>query len=273
MDKESICSQIKKVIYSINVYQNDELVSQGSGVSINENGDILTAAHVIAGQLPVTKKNISNLKIYCKGSKGKFEEYMLVTCGFKLPFDFLKDPITIDLSVLKKIKQVSNIDYLKIDPSLPKVGQNVILTGFSDETYPIFGLEEKIDFDNPIFGGKLNQKQFGELYYKEIYKSGMVGLSMPINLTESSSGIKLNAFEVYIDNGMHSGASGGPIVNSDGYLIAIITQRALSSMSTSKHPGLKVPSGSTVGISASTLLEYTDKQRLKQGLSVPWYLK
>ncbi|EHK9578220.1 hypothetical protein HJA67_004631 [Vibrio parahaemolyticus] len=60
---------------------------------------------------------------------------------------------------------------------------------------------------------------------------------------------------MHLDNGMHSGASGGPVVNMSGDVVGIITQqRAVTKASQSEVPSLVVPSGSTVAISLKPLL-------------------
>ena len=52
---------------------------------------------------------------------------------------------------------------------------------------------------------------------------------------------------------MHSGASGGPVINKSGDAVGIITQRAVTSASQKEAPSLSIPSGSTVAISIQPL--------------------
>lgn len=53
MNPAALASKLKETTYLINVFQDNEHVGSGSGVSINQKGDLLTAAHVISGRLPV----------------------------------------------------------------------------------------------------------------------------------------------------------------------------------------------------------------------------
>ena len=66
--------------------------------------------------------------------------------------------------------------------------------------------------------------------------------------------------EIYhIDNGMHSGASGGPIINSKGEFVGIITHRAVISIKIlveDKLMKMDTPSGNTYGIGTSALKCY-----------------
>jgi S1-C subfamily serine protease len=57
----------------------------------------------------------------------------------------------------------------------------------------------------------------------------------------------------YMDNGVNHGASGGPIVNENGEVIGVISQRAITSASQESVPNLMVPSGATIGLSLHPL--------------------
>ena len=52
---------------------------------------------------------------------------------------------------------------------------------------------------------------------------------------------------------MHSGASGGSMINKSGDAVGIITQRAVTSASQKEALSLSIPSGSTVAISIQPL--------------------
>ena len=66
-------------------------------------------------------------------------------------------------------------------------------------------------------------------------KSGMIGNRKSVFLFDGSLTLETELF--YIDNQLHSGASGGPVVNINADVIGIITQRAITSV-----PYLETPS-------------------------------
>ena len=72
-------------------------------------------------------------------------------------------------------------------------------------------------------------------------------------INASNSNIDLSCDIFYLDNAMHSGASGGPVINKSGDAVGIITQRAVTSASQKEAPSLSIPSGSTVAISIQPL--------------------
>ena len=85
-------------------------------------------------------------------------------------------------------------------------------------------------------------------------KSGIVGYRSNFTLNDTSNNAVYNGNIIYMDNVMHSGASGGPVVDLKGTLIGIITERAITSVPFEENPKLKVPSGSAVAISAKTII-------------------
>ncbi|MFW1911679.1 hypothetical protein [Acinetobacter ursingii] len=86
-----------------------------------------------------------------------------------------------------------------------------------------------------------------------IIKQGYIGNIRRIFANDSSQNIKIETDVFYIDNGMHSGASGGPIVNEEGVALGVLTQRAITPAHQSNDSKLKVPSGSSIGISLQIL--------------------
>jgi hypothetical protein len=66
MNKSNISEFLLKNTYLVNIFQYNQLVSQGSAFPINPNGDLLTAAHVITGKLPFEKKDIEGITILCR---------------------------------------------------------------------------------------------------------------------------------------------------------------------------------------------------------------
>ncbi len=54
---------------------------------------------------------------------------------------------------------------------------------------------------------------------------------------------------MYVDNAMHPGASGGPVVSERGEAIGVLSQRAVTAVDAGRDSMIKVPSGCTVAIS------------------------
>ena len=85
-----------------------------------------------------------------------------------------------------------------------------------------------------------------------LIKSGMISNVTDYNF-KASDKQKLEGQVFYIDNGMHSGSSGGPIIDMSEKLIGIITKRAITSVSYEESVGLSVPSGSTVALTPNVI--------------------
>jgi hypothetical protein len=273
MNNEDLCNLLKENTYLVNVYLDSELISQGTAICINENGDLLTAAHVISGKLPVQEKDILNIRIEARAEGKSFEPYSMVTCGLSFSLPMFIQPITIDLSVLKNQLSVDNRPFLKIKKTVPKIGESVIMAGYSDEVYTPFAIEKNLDYNYKDFQGHQEEIQsaFEKWMRFSMYKSGMIGRVYPINIKDSSNDLDFTANTFYVDNGMHSGASGGPVIDKQGNLIGVITQRAITSLSTSINPELEVPSGSTIAISPNTILDYINALKDRPELIIPWH--
>jgi S1-C subfamily serine protease len=59
----------------------------------------------------------------------------------------------------------------------------------------------------------------------------------------------------YIDNVLHSGASGGPVVDYKGELIGILTERAITTVPYENTPKLRVPSGAAVALTPRIMFQ------------------
>lgn len=87
-----------------------------------------------------------------------------------------------------------------------------------------------------------------------LIKHGHVGNLRRIAAENTNAAERIECDVMYIDNSMHSGASGGPIVDENGDVVAMITKRSITSASQSRYPGLEVPSGCTIGLGLQPLL-------------------
>jgi hypothetical protein len=82
-------------------------------------------------------------------------------------------------------------------------------------------------------------------------KHGVVG-NVILGTAESGGSNVLSVTAFYIDNQIHFGASGGPIVSRDGLAKGVIVKRAMTTAD-QKTGTIDVPSGSTWGISLDIL--------------------
>lgn len=267
MDTINISSKLKDVTYLINAFKGQEPfnpdtnISIGSGVAINNNGDLLTAAHVITGRTPIIREDSEDTSItyVAKTISGPLVRYIPIYCGFFLENEYLNAPLTIDLGILRPIEPQNDIPYLNISLEPVKVGKPILMSGYPDD------MELPFSYDKLLI---LNQQekqyvipQLNMIRNLLMIKSGMIGHSNSITFWDKNTGIELKGEICYIDNQMHSGASGGPVVDENTEIIGIIIQRAITSVPYEDTPDLKVPSGSTVMISPRIIKPIIDSLR------------
>ena len=273
MNAKQICDSLKKVTYLISVFKDGELVSQGTGVCINGKGDLITAAHVISGSLPVRPKDVQDLVIIARAEGNKLRQYKHLICGLNMSSSYIKAPVTIDLSILRCVESLEDVDYIEIDQSALKAGEEILMCGYSDEVTSPFDVFSNFDYKHGDFRGieSLVRNALDVSFQFSMSKRGMIGRVYNAKFSDDKLGTSLSGSSFYIDNAMHSGASGGPIVNSNGNLIGIITQRAITDYSTGEKPGLKVPSGSTIGITPGYVLEFLHQLYQEYKIHVEWH--
>lgn len=264
MHKE-ICEHIRKSVYSINVFLEEEKISSGTGFAISSKGELLTAGHVVTGRLPIKNEDVRDhkVKVFAKCPGYPAREYTPILCGITIVCDnFFTVPMQIDIALLTP-KTNSDIEVPFLDAKIksPRLGEKVLIAGFSDEVELPFcfdrhlkkdirGIEQFLQAMDIGFQADMNNLMI---------KEGMVGNHRGIIFESSSSQVKVEGDFFYIDNGMHSGASGGPVVNFAGEAVGIITQRAITKVPYEDTPRLKVPSGATLGISLKPLLVINQK--------------
>lgn len=268
MDKVKLCSSLEQTTYVIKAYENDEPYSEGSGFCINKNGFLITAAHVVTGRTPIREEDYlnENVKIVAKTKKELPRTYKVICCGITInwPDGPFKEPIQIDLAILRPIDQLINVPFLEIEHSRQPIGTEVLMAGFPDE------LEFPLQFDKSIDHDYLKTKQSQEKieYSLEhvkglllMMKSGMIGYSDGLNFSGfDGTDFKLNVNVFYVDNVMHSGASGGPVINKSGKVVGVITKRAVTRVPFPdlEKPMKEVPSGSALAVSAHTIVDYVN---------------
>lgn len=267
MDKQKICDKTAQSIYRVKAYQDDDLFSIGTAFCFNDRGSLITAAHVLDDGKPYKENEIVEKNISFTAQRKNEEPafYKANLCGIKI--DWPNGPVNqiiIDLAILSPQEPKHDVPHLNINKDKRLVGQEVIMAGFPDEIeFPLL-LDKKLDREY------LKDKQTASEIDDNLdrlkslllmYKYGMIGFTDDIIIDPNlGDGFKLVVGVDYIDNVMHSGASGGPVVNENGEVIGVISKRAVTKISSSNEaiPTHEVPSGSTLSISPQTIIDFTN---------------
>lgn len=255
---KDIYNKISKSCCYITVFLDDEKISEGTGFSLNEQGQVITAGHVITGRFPIRNEDVTDpaVKIFVKFPNIELLEYKVVFCGFSIQCEGFKQDLQLDIAAIHPIQERSDsFPYLEALSSPPELGDEVFMAGYPDELVASFDFERLM---NDNCGGvkefrEAMQKGYMADFMGPLIKRAVVGNIRRIISTNSSENLSVSADSFYTDNGMHSGSSGGPVVNRNGAAVGLITQRAISSASQSSDTKLKVPSGSTICLSLSCL--------------------
>lgn len=270
MDRSALAQRLEECTYVVEAFEFDERFSQGSAFAINETGTLLTAAHVVTSRLPVRESDVKHPSLRWQARKkgGAWVEYRPGICGPAIKIDFFRQPMTLDLAVLHPVQPISNCAHLEITMNSPVLGDQVLMAGYPDEMELPFSFDRFIDFHHPIFQSQGDQVRKMMTTSKQLLmiKSGMIGYKAGFDWKDSQRRRVLEGDILYIDNVMHSGASGGPVINSEGLVIGVLTQRAVTEISTweeaekegeaDKLRNFNIPSGSAVAVSARSMLPF-----------------
>ena len=247
--------KISAACCNIVVLLDGEKISEGSGFSINEEGAVFTAAHVVTGRIPFSENDYRDpgMKILVKFPNHPTAEYRVLICGITINNPAFSEPIQVDQALLFPAPPI----IFRAEPftigMLPQLGDEVYFAGYSDELpFKIdrILIREKKGIDQFLLA--MEQGHQADITGPMI-KRGLVGNITEVSVGDSSEGPKMCIDVFYVDNSIHSGASGGPIVDSNGQAIGVIVQRATTSAAQSSDPQLLVPSGATVGLGLKTL--------------------
>lgn len=267
MNTFKLSAKLSETTYLINAFNGPEpldketTVSIGSGVSINSYGDLLTAAHVVTGRTPIKQEDVSDptVTIVARTEKDPFIQYAPAICGLQVHNPLLNEPLLVDLAILRPVSPRKDVPYLRRANDRVEVGTQVLMAGFPDDMIPPFSFDQILDTQKPEVQSLLPVVKI--VQHLLMIKSGMVGHSNEVVL--SNGEITLTGDVFYVDNQLHSGASGGPVINGNGEIIGIVTQRAITSVPYEDTPNLRVPSGSTIAVSPRTIRPFIDEHTKK----------
>lgn len=247
-----IVERTRKSVVSISIIFNGSLESCGTGTIINNRGTVLTAGHVVGLVKDFSKEEISKTQILVSGEGIPQSFYRPLLNSPILTIEEPAAEIVLDVALLVPLQPVSPDvpERLKIESFNVKVGQEVIMAGYSEETPFPFDFDRAIRNIVPSESKKAYDAFLGTIK-PATWKSGMVAHTAILDL----GGI-LTGQIIHVDNGMHRGASGGPIIDASGNVVALITDRAMVSAKVLVEEKLHefyVPSGNTFGLSISAV--------------------
>lgn len=248
---ESLYSRISAACCQINVFLGEDKISEGTGFSFTEAGHVITAAHVSAGKVPISTEEFNDpeWKIFCKFPGRPPIEYTQVLPVIGIGVQGFAKPLYIDQTVLVPTQAAGpKYPFLSISPTNVVRGQEVFVAGFSDEVVLPFEFDRYMSRTArgaaEFFDGMA--KGYGADMANLMIKRCVVG-NLRTAVASMSGEEDFTCSVFYADNGMHSGASGGPVVDSNGMAVGMITKRALTDASQASHPEkLWIPSGSTL---------------------------
>lgn len=251
---QSLYERVSRACCYVTVFLGNEKISDGTGFAINPEGQIITAAHVITGRWPIRREDYVDpeVKIFAKFAGLPLIEYAVVLCGITVEVNGFSEPIQIDQALLvpKKLP-ATTVPHILALPYPPALGQEVFLAGYSDELVLPFSIERILP--NEMDGVSAFQEAMEKGYMADmtgpLIKRGIVGNVRRIVAQNTVSGITLECDIFYVDNSVHSGASGGPVFDTMGNAVGVITQRATTTATQSEGQKIVLPSGATVGLS------------------------
>lgn len=263
MTEEGVAEKLLRTTYVVDVYQDGELYSSGSAYCFHEQGFLATAGHVITNRTPIREEDWKDpgLKVLARIAGGKEAAYEVAMCGMNLAWEgVLVRSLQVDLAVLRPSEPRSGVEHLGWHTTRRPVGTRVLMAGFPDEMEPPLRFTEAVDPGNPGFRDSAEEtaekiRKVGQI---PMVKSGMVGYSDSVKVDLDGSGSRV--FDVgvyYVDNAMHSGASGGPVVDLSGKALGTITHRAVTKVPFPEleEPNKDVPSGSALAVATYTLVD------------------
>jgi len=271
MTKIEVTDIVKKSLVKLVVIdrKTGKVYSQGSGVVVNEAGFILTAHHVVAS----LERDQSKAVLAVAYSGGSFICGLLFGgISFEMRGQKFITPVNIDLAILAPL-QPHKIPPISMHQDIPKEGTDIIMAGFPEDLRLPLNLPD--NFDKTTVGSQQNMNKIKEFSHSIIpwimVKHGIIGGVFHIianNITTELLGERitfpLKAAEYWIDNTYARGASGGPIVDMEGNLLGIITERGETYesdlMETITFP---VPSG-TIRVLSHKLITWSLEELTKQ---------
>ncbi len=247
----------------------DKLLATGTGVTIDSQGTVLTAGHVLCDD-----GEFRSERVLVTTDEGLFP-YKPVLSGdlaFEMDLKGLSGSLEIDLNILTPLVQLSDASYLPLSGSVSEVGEEMIMAGYSDEIVFQVHPDQFVDLD--AFEGedprtRLEKEIFSERFKVEMLKRGMVGNVQKLYLSNVDleragidDSISIEGAYYGIDTHLTEGGSGGPVVNKNGEVIGVVIRRSKTESGNRWVPLLPADTGVVLSHHlASWALEYMGLHR------------
>jgi hypothetical protein len=103
-----------------------------------------------------------------------------------------------------------------------------MMAGFSDDVYPTFNWDEALETRNPDMTAAKNALDSGLRYFLRqlLCKRAMIGNVARIEINFANC--KISAANYTLDADLTHGGSGGPVVDYEGRLVAIVCRKGLT---------------------------------------------
>ena len=125
---KEIYEKIQQCCGYVTVVLDDEIISEGTCFTFTADGEVLTAAHVVTGRVPIRIEDYSDptAKIFVKFSGRPVLEYKVSFCSLSIQCEAFSEIIQLDIAALApKQKQEYIFPYLPARTTSPNLGQQV----------------------------------------------------------------------------------------------------------------------------------------------------
>jgi len=229
-----ICQRIAAATWRIIIVEAgppQKLVSFGTAFAVSPSGLLLTARHVVSNG-----RSFYCQPIPCLGNQADETKLYRPITDADLSIDTgAKEtkPFPIDLAVLAPVVSESKpCAYLPLRRDLLEVGHDVIVAGYAkDIPHPLF-MDEHVD--TRTFEGMDMQKRFQQSYgLRQLFaKKTMIGARWGLTMNNYPlQGSTVQAAQYIYGTDLVEGASGGPVVDMDGKVAAVISRRGTAELS------------------------------------------
>lgn len=100
---KNLYEKIQRCCGYVTVFEGDEVISEGTCFSFTDTGEVITAAHVVTGRMPIKKEDYTHpqQRILIKFPELPLVEYAVSFCSFEINVPSFKEIIQLDIAVLR----------------------------------------------------------------------------------------------------------------------------------------------------------------------------